>query len=265
MGLATGHRCKRQIENLRVRYASGSRCCVAIVSGTCRTGAHRAAARGFGPCCGNRLWMEGGFAGVGISAVSGQRPCTCGCGLGCPSVHRGGARGLDTWRVAFSQADIGSGSNRVARRVSGADRYACFSYPSYAHDVGRYDVMDGPATGVVVICARLLHRRYACTRCSGRVVVLVRAIGFGHAWDRRVRWVDQLVAEGLHGMAAGFCPRGVGVDVRLIGARNAVFGCLVQPAPFRCSACEHRYRAAVRSGMRSWHHRGGRMRIVAVA
>ena len=87
------------------------------------------------------------------------------------------------------QADIDSGSNRVARCVSGADRYARFRHSSYAHDVGRYDVMDGPATGVVVICARVLHRRYARARCSGGVVVLVRAIGFGHAWDRRVRSV----------------------------------------------------------------------------
>ena len=43
------------------------------------------------------------------------------------------------------------------------------------------------------------------------------------------------------------------------------FGGLVQPASFSGSGCQHRYRAAVRPGMRSRHHRGGRMCNASVA
>ena len=100
------------------------------------------------------------FAGVGIPAIPGQRACACGCGLRCASLHRSSAHGLDTWRVARSQADFGSCSNHVARGLPGAYCYAGFRHSSYAYGTSWNDVVDGSTPGLVVIRAWVLHRCY---------------------------------------------------------------------------------------------------------
>lgn len=89
-----------------------------------------------------------------------SRACACGCGLRGASLHRSSAHGLDTWRVARSQADFGSCSNHVAHGIPGAYRYAGFRHSSYAYDISRNDVVDGSTPSLLVIRAWVLHRRY---------------------------------------------------------------------------------------------------------